>query len=80
MKQIDSKYDVGDVVILELGVDAKYAPKGLARWDGCKFHISKVKCVSTSERNVHYTYELKCCKSVSGIPYTIVEDWITKVR
>lgn len=68
--------EVGDKVLLQLGVNAlSEAPKGLKRWDGCQFIVDKKKIL----RNATY-YELKSCKSVEGVPYAILEDWITPMR
>ena len=68
--------EVGDKVLLQMGVTAfSEAPKGLQRWDGCQFIVSRKKSV----RNCVY-YELKSCKSAEGIPYTILEDWIVPMR
>lgn len=69
------EFKVGDTVLLTLGIDEKYAPKGLQRWNGCSFVISKVH----GNINPHY-YELRACKSPSGVPYAIEEDWLTKTR
>lgn len=70
-----SELKVGDKVLLQLGASFEYAPRGLRRWDGCKFVISK----AVVKTNRHY-YELKACKSEKGIPYAIAEDWLTLVR
>lgn len=73
----NSEIQVGDRVLLQLGVDGeRYAPPGLKRWDGCRFRVDKVHVNSQGE----VTYELKSCKSVLGVPYTILEEWITPTR
>lgn len=74
------EFNVGDVVLLQLGVDAKFAPKGLKRWDGCQFVISKVTVRKPSATNRVALYELSSCKSAEGIPYTIMEEWIVRMR
>lgn len=70
------EYKVGDVVLLKLGVDFDNAPKGLQRWDGCRFEVAKARFVMRKG----WVYELKACKSRSGVPYSIVEDWILPTR
>lgn len=68
--------EVGDRVLLQMGASAfSEAPKGLQRWDGCQFIVSKKKTI----RNQTY-FELKACRSVKGISYTIMEEWITPMR
>lgn len=68
--------EVGDKVLLQLGVSGTTeAPKGLKRWDGCQFVVSRKKML----RNLVY-YELASCKSAEGIPYAILEDWIVPMR
>lgn len=68
--------NVGDKVLLQLGVDYATAPKGLKRWDGCQFVVSKRKSINNREAY----YELKACRSETGISYSIIEDWITPMR
>lgn len=64
--------EVGDTVLLKMGVTAfSEAPKGLQRWDGCQFIVSRKKML----RNLTY-YELASCKSAKGVPYAILEDWL----
>lgn len=77
---IEPKFQKGDSVLLDMGIDAKYAPKGLARWNGCIFRIEDTIPLTTQSKGVLYAYTLKCCKSVHGTPYTIVEEWLTKTR
>ena len=68
--------EVGDRVLLQMGATAfSEAPKGLQRWDGCQFIVSRKKML----RNLVY-YELASCKSVKGVPYAILEDWIVPMR
>ena len=68
--------NIGDKVLLQLGVDFTAAPKGLKRWDGCQFVVSKRKSIGNREAY----YELMACKSEMGVPYAILEDWITPMR
>ena len=69
--------EVGDKVLLQMGATAfSEAPKGLQRWDGCQFIVSKRK--NLLQRYVYY--ELKTCKSREEIPYTILEEWILPMR
>lgn len=70
-----SEINVGDKVLLRLGVDFENAPPGLKRWDGCTFLVSRKRWL----RNANI-YELKACNSPSGIPYSIFEEWITLTR
>lgn len=69
------EYRVGDTVLLQLGTEFENAPRGLQRWDGCQFEVGKVTYV-----NHGWLYELKACKSTMGIPYTIMEEWLTPMR
>ena len=69
------EFNVGDKVLLQLGAELKNAPQGLRRWDGCQFVVSKVKYTSHGKM-----YELASCKSAKGIPYTIVEEWMSLMR
>lgn len=77
-----NRFEVGDKVLLQLGVDAKYAPRGLKRWDGCVFRIEKINRIMSASvsPNWCYTYHLQCCRSQWGEPYTIMEDWLAKVK
>ena len=77
---IEAKFKKGDSVLLQLGIDAKYAPEGLIRWNECIFQVEDVVPMATQAKGILYTYRLKCCKSVQGVPYTIVEEWLTKTR
>lgn len=68
--------EVGDKVLLQMGVTAfSEAPKGLQRWDGCQFVVSKRKLVDGR----YLYYELQACKSAEGVPYAILEDWIVPI-
>ena len=67
--------NVGDKVLLQLGSAFDEAPKGLRRWDECTFIVSR----AVTKSSMHY-YELKGCKSSYGIPYTVMEEWITVTR
>ena len=69
------EYKVGDVVLLQLGTEFENAPQGLRRWDGCQFVVSRAKYL-----NHGWVYELKACKSVMGVPYTVMEEWLTLMR
>lgn len=75
---MENQFKVGDKVLLQLGADAKNAPQGLKRWDGCQFRVEKV-CVAIATNNYYCTYLLKCCKSVCGVPYSILEEWLTRI-
>lgn len=68
--------NIGDVVLLQLGVDYTSAPKGLKRWDGCQFEVCKKKMINGKG----LYYELKSCKSAEGINYCIHPDWIARLR
>lgn len=70
-----SEINVGDIVLLQMGADYSSAPKGLKRWDGCQFEVSKIKTVG-----VGMYYELKSCKSAEGISYSILPEWIMRMR
>lgn len=78
-KILENKFKVGDKVLLQLGVDRKYAPTGLKRWDGCRFRVEEVHLHSSNAQNSYYTYYLKCCRSIYGTSYTIAEDWLTRM-
>lgn len=76
MARNDDLYKIGDKVLLRLDFEAlRYAPKGLARWDGCTFRIEKVKTMKGKAY-----YELKGCRSVEGVNYAISEDWLILMR
>lgn len=79
MQMLEARYSVGDRVLLQLGADAKYAPRGLKRWDGCVFQIEEIRATKSAIKNYSYTYILKCCRSEKGVSYTIAEEWIAKV-
>lgn len=70
-----NEINVGDTVLLQMGADYASAPKGLKRWDGCQFVVSKMKTLGAG-----VYYELKSCKSTEGISYSILPEWITKTR
>jgi len=74
------EFNVGDHVLLQMGVDFKYAPKGLKRWDGCQFVISRARVKRQSVNNRIAIYELSACNSPEGIPYTILEEWLVPMR
>ena len=77
---MQNEFNVGDMVLLQLGVDGrKYAPKGLKRWDECRFQVSKVKRMMIGA-NYYVYYELQACKSPYGIPYSIMDEWLIKMR
>lgn len=69
------EFEVGDKVLLQLGTEFENAPRGLQRWDGCQFEVSKATYVSHG-----WLYELKACKSAMGIPYAIMEEWLLPMR
>lgn len=69
------EFNVGDKVLLQLGTEFQNAPRGLQRWDGCQFVVSKAMHVYHG-----WLYELKACKSVKGISYTIMEEWLVPMR
>lgn len=70
------EFEVGDTVRLQLGTDFDSVPRGLQRWDGCEFVISKKKRV-----NGQFLYfELKTCRSEKGVNYSIHEDWLVPTR
>lgn len=69
------EYRVGDTVLLQLGTDFQDAPRGLQRWDGCQFTVSRAKYIDHG-----WTYELASCKSTERIPYTIMEEWLLLMR
>lgn len=53
---------------------------GLAKWDGCRFKISRVRygqrVTTKSARQGAIYYELKGCVSAKGVPYGILREWI----
>jgi len=74
------EFNVGDRVLLNLGVDFKFAPQGLRRWDGCQFIVSQVRVTKWSANNRVAQYELSTCNSPSGMPYAILEEWLLPMR
>ncbi len=69
------EFKVGDKVLLQLGTEFKYAPRGLQRWDGCQFVVSRAKYIDHG-----WIYELASCKSANGVPYAIMEEWLLLMR
>lgn len=75
MEKTSNKFDTGDTVLFRLGMaDGEHAPRGLKRWDGCRFTVKKKIYM-----NGLWVYELKSCNSPCGTAYTILEEWLTKV-
>lgn len=78
---IRREFAVGERVLLQLGVDGtRLAPRGLLRWDGCQFRVSKVKLIKIDGVPKYTYYELMSCKSAKGIPYALIGDWLVSLE
>lgn len=74
--------EVGTLVLLTFDTSGSIGvTKGMTKYDGRKFRISKVrKLIGQTMANRGVYYELKGCESEHGIPYAISPLWVQPIR
>ena len=71
-----AKFKEGDVVILNLDADAyTNAPAGLRKRDECRMVVASVHQIKGKSTQIYY--ELQTLRSAAGIPYAVLEKWLT---